>query len=234
MSGLLNISPFGFWQFKRYPLYNNPILLGESLMKEIVLATGNPHKVRELAPMLVSAGYTVRLQTDFFTDEVEEDGLSFVENALKKARFASKRTGLPALADDSGLEVEALNCRPGILSARYAADESGESTDDQNLQKVLDELGDRPHQARTARYSCVVVYVEHALDPMPIIGFGHWYGDILKERRTRYGVGYDPVFWVPSLVKTLSEVSIEVKNKIGHRAKALHQVLETLEHKSKW
>ena len=202
-------------------------------MSVIVLATGNPHKVKELAPLIEGAGFKIKLQTEFFKDEVEEDGLSFVENAIKKARFASKKTGLPAIADDSGLEVDALAGAPGIYSARYANDYLCDTTDEQNLQKVLDELGDLPYKDRTARYSCVVVYVEHAEDPMPIIGFGHWYGEILKERRTTFGVGYDPVFWVPSLVKTLSEVPVEVKNNISHRAKAIKQVLEALEHKSK-
>ena len=202
-------------------------------MSVIVLATGNPHKVKELAPLIEGAGFKIKLQTEFFKDEVEEDGLSFVENAIKKARFASQKTGLPAIADDSGLEVDALAGAPGIYSARYAQDNLCDTTDEQNLQKVLDELGDLPYKDRTARYSCVVVYVEHAEDPMPIIGFGHWYGEILKERRTTFGVGYDPVFWVPSLVKTLSEVPVEVKNNISHRAKAIKQVLEALEHKSK-
>ena len=202
-------------------------------MSLIVLATGNPNKVVEIEPLLNAAGYETKLQTDFFTDEVEEDGLSFVENAIKKARFASAKTGLPAIADDSGLEVDALGGQPGIYSARYASDHTGMTTEQQNLQKVLDELGDLPYKDRTARYSCVVVYVDHADDPMPIIGFGHWYGEILKEPRTDHGIGYDPIFWVPKLVKTLSEVPLEVKNQISHRAKAIHQVLEQLEHKNK-
>jgi len=202
-------------------------------MSLIVLATGNPNKVVEIEPLLTAAGYQTKLQTDFFTDEVEEDGLSFVENAIKKARFASAKTGLPAIADDSGLEVDALGGQPGIYSARYASDHTGITTERENLQKVLDELGDLPYKDRKARYSCVVVYVDHADDPMPIIGFGHWYGEILKEPRTDHGIGYDPIFWVPKLVKTLSEVPLEVKNKISHRAKAIHQVLEQLEHKNK-
>lgn len=201
-------------------------------MNDIVLATGNPHKVKELAPLLKGAGYNVRLQTDYFSEEVEEDGLSFVENAIKKARFASAKTGLPAIADDSGLEVDALGGQPGIYSARYASEDNGETTDEKNVEKLLLELGDLPYKDRTARYSCVVVYVKNADDPMPIIGFGHWYGEILTERRTHFGIGYDPVFWVPKLVKTLSEVPLEVKNKISHRAKAIKQVLETLEHKN--
>ncbi|WEJ62961.1 RdgB/HAM1 family non-canonical purine NTP pyrophosphatase [Thiomicrorhabdus lithotrophica] len=202
-------------------------------MSLIVLATSNPNKVVEIEPLLNAAGYQTKLQTEFFSDEVEEDGLSFVENAIKKARFASAKTGFPAIADDSGLEVDALGGQPGIYSARYANDHTGMTTEQQNLQKVLDELGDLPYEDRTARYSCVVVYVDHADDPMPIIGFGHWYGEILKEPRTDHGIGYDPIFWVPKLVKTLSEVPLEVKNKISHRAKAIHQVLEQLEHKNK-
>ncbi|MEA1989439.1 MAG: RdgB/HAM1 family non-canonical purine NTP pyrophosphatase [Pseudomonadota bacterium] len=202
-------------------------------MSLIVLATGNPNKVVEIQPLLNAAGYQTKLQTDFFSEEVVEDGLSFVENAIKKARFASAKTGLPAIADDSGLEVDALGGQPGIYSARYACDHNGMTTEKQNLQKVLEELGDLPYKDRKARYSCVVVYVDHADDPMPIIGFGHWYGEILKEPRTQHGIGYDPIFWVPKLVKTLSEVPLEVKNKISHRAKAIHQVLEQLEHKNK-
>jgi len=202
-------------------------------MSLIVLATGNHNKVVEIEPLLNAAGYQTKLQTDFFNDEVEEDGLSFVENAIKKARFASAKTGLPAIADDSGLEVDALGGQPGIYSARYACDRTDMPSERQNLEKVLDLLGDLPYKDRTARYSCVVVYVDHADDPMPIIGFGHWYGEILKEPRTDHGIGYDSIFWVPKLVKTLSEVPLEVKNKISHRAKAIHQVLEQLEHKNK-
>ncbi|MBO1923219.1 RdgB/HAM1 family non-canonical purine NTP pyrophosphatase [Thiomicrorhabdus sp. 6S3-12] len=197
----------------------------------IVLATGNPYKVAEIEPLLKQAGFRVKLQTDFFKEEVEEDGLSFVENALKKARFASRMTGLPALADDSGLEVDALGGKPGIYSARYAAganDASAKSSDEENLQKVLADLGQRPYSQRQARYCCVAVYVEHAEDPMPVIGIGQWHGEILMERRTGQGIGYDDIMWIPKLVKTVSEIPFDVKNKISHRAQAVLSVMEQL------
>ncbi|WP_319558331.1 RdgB/HAM1 family non-canonical purine NTP pyrophosphatase [Thiomicrorhabdus sp.] len=194
----------------------------------IVLATGNPDKIAEIAPLLHQAGVEAKPQSDFFTSEVVEDGLSFVENALKKARFASQKTGLPALADDSGIEVEALGGKPGIYSARYAAGENGKTTDKQNLEKLLADLGNRPYTQRRARYSCAVVYVAHAEDPMPLIGYGHWYGEILMERRTGQGIGYDDIMWIPKLVKAVSEIPFDVKNKISHRAQAVQSVLEQL------
>lgn len=201
-------------------------------MSLIVLATGNPHKVKEIQPLLIGAGYDTKLQTDFFNEEVDEDGLSFVENALKKARYASKRTGLPALADDSGLEVDALNGEPGIYSARYAGNNQHKPSDLENIQKILSGLGDLPYSQRTARYSCVAVFVEHENDPMPIIGVGHWYGEILKEPRTSYGIGYDPVFWIPKLVRTASEVSFETKVQLSHRTQAVNKVLQQLKQKN--
>lgn len=197
-------------------------------MNTLVLATGNPFKVVEIEPLLKGSGYELKLQTDFFDDEVEEDGLSFLENAIKKARYASKKTGLPALADDSGLEVDALNGEPGIYSARYANMQTGHKDEAQNVDKVLQNLGDLPYNQRTARYTCVAVYVEHAKDPVPIIGVGHWYGDILKHRRTNYGVGYDSIFWVPKLVKSGSEISLETKLEVSHRSQAIKQIIQQL------
>lgn len=198
-------------------------------MSDIVLATGNQFKVDEIEPMLRQAGYNCKLQTDFFDDEVEEDGLSFLENALKKARFASLKTGLPAIADDSGLEVDALNGEPGIYSARYGSHNNGhKTTEAENVDKVLENLGDLPYNQRTARYTCVSVYVEHANDPVPLIGVGHWEGEILKERRTSFGVGYDPIFWVPRLVRSASEISLETKLQISHRTQAVQTILEQL------
>jgi XTP/dITP diphosphohydrolase len=201
-------------------------------MTDLVLATGNPFKVKEIEPLLNAAGFDIKLQTEFFDDEVEEDGLSFLENAIKKARFASAKTGLPALADDSGLEVDALGGEPGIYSARYACDYSGNTTEAKNLDKVLENLGDLAYNLRTARYTCVAVYVEHANDPVPLVGVGHWHGEILKERRTDYGVGYDPVFWIPKLVKTASEVPLETKIQISHRTQAIKQVISQIKHRT--
>ncbi len=204
-------------------------------MSLLVLATANPHKVDEIKPLLLQGGFDVRLQTEFFAEEVVEDGLSFVENAIKKARFASAKTGLPALADDSGLEVSALQGAPGIYSARYA--HMGSSTDGKpsakaNQDKVLQQLGDLPYQQRQARYSCAAVYVSHADDPMPLIGIGHWYGEILKQPRTGQGIGYDDIMWIPDLVKSVSELPFPIKNRVSHRAQAVNSVLMQLQQQS--
>ncbi|MDG6777293.1 RdgB/HAM1 family non-canonical purine NTP pyrophosphatase [Thiomicrorhabdus sp. zzn3] len=196
------------------------------MMSPIILATANPHKVAELAPLLARAGFACKPQTDFFAEEAVEDGLSFVENAIKKARFASERTGLPALADDSGLEVEALGGLPGIYSARYTG--STENSDERNLSKLLDDMTLLPYPQRKARYSCAVVYVKHAQDPMPLIGVGHWYGEILMKPRTGYGIGYDDVMWIPALLKSVSEIPLEIKNQISHRAQAVQSVVNQL------
>lgn len=201
----------------------------KEFMRPIVLATGNVHKVHDIQPTLHEAGFQVYLQTEFFCEEVEEDGLSFVENALKKARFASQKTGMPALADDSGLEVDVLGGQPGLYSARYALSTVGEKNDEQNLIKLLQDLKNVPASQRQARYCCAMVYVESADDAMPIIGVGTWNGDILSERRTGQGIGYDDVFWVPQFFKTVSEIPDEIKNSVSHRAKALESILTQLQ-----
>lgn len=197
-------------------------------MNSLVLATGNPAKVDEIEPLLRQAGFKVSLQTEYFSEEVNEDGATFVENALKKARFASQKTGLPALADDSGLEVKALSGAPGICSARYSSQLSGRASEAENRAKVLSELGDIPYSQRQARYTCVVVYVESATDPVPVIGVGHWYGEILKAPRTEFGIGYDSIFWIPKLIRTASEISLATKLKISHRTMAIQQVLQQI------
>lgn len=197
------------------------------MMSPIVIATSNPYKISEIKPILSMAGLITKNQTDLFSGDVVEDGLSFVENALKKARFASEKTGLPAIADDSGLEVEVLQGRPGIFSARYSADE-GKSSERDNLQKLLKEMNLLPYPQRKARYSSAVVFVKHAKDPMPLIGIGHWYGEILMKPRTNQGIGYDDVFWVPELLKTVSELPFQVKNQISHRAKAVQSVVRQI------
>lgn len=201
-------------------------------MSLIVLATGNPFKVVEIEPLLTAAGFETKLQTDFFSDEVVEDGLSFFENALKKARFASAKTGLPALADDSGLEIDALNGAPGIYSARYGCDHTGSTTEEKNMLQVLDNLGDLPYSQRKARYTCAAVYVEHADDPVPLMAIAHWYGEILKEPKTASGIGYDPIFWDPKHFRTASQMTLEMKNSISHRAQAVNQVLAQLKQKN--
>ncbi|HIQ40827.1 MAG TPA: RdgB/HAM1 family non-canonical purine NTP pyrophosphatase [Sulfurivirga caldicuralii] len=199
-------------------------------MNPILLATGNPYKIQEIEPVLRQAGFDVFLQKDFFADEAIEDGQTFVENALKKARFACQKTGLPCLAEDSGLEVEALGGRPGVCSARYAGvtGASREEVDAANLRKLLKDMESVPLHARRARYCSVFVYLRSAEDAMPLIGTGILYGEILPEPRTGRGIGYDDVFWVPKYFKTVSEMSDELKNKISHRAQALREVLEKI------
>ncbi len=199
-------------------------------MKTIVLATGNPYKVVEIEALLRPYGFDVKRQTDFFSDEVEEDGLSFVENALKKARYASKKTGLPALADDSGIEVDYLEGQPGIYSARYSEGYLGQPASDAlNNQKLLEALQGVPFKHRRACYYCAMVFVREEHDPTPIIGTGRWCGEILMEPRTSYGVGYDPIMWIPEYIKAASEIPIEIKNQVSHRAQALKGVLTQLQ-----
>lgn len=185
--------------------------------------------MRDIQPTLHEAGFQVFQQTEFFTDEVVEDGLSFVENAIKKARYACEKTGMPCLADDSGLEVDVLGGQPGIYSARYALSTVGEKDDNANLAQLLKDLETVPAAQRQARYCCAMVYMESADDAMPIVGVGVWQGDILTERRTGQGIGYDDVFWVPQYFKTVSEISDEIKNSVSHRARALQSVLSQLQ-----
>ncbi|WP_428086697.1 RdgB/HAM1 family non-canonical purine NTP pyrophosphatase [Candidatus Thioglobus sp.] len=204
-------------------------------MTTLVLATGNPHKVKELKAMLAPYAYELKLQTEFFTEEVEEDGYSFIENALKKARYASKRTGLPALADDSGLEVDALMGAPGIYSARYSEGYLGQhASESLSNQKLLDELQGLPYGKRQACYYCAMVFVRHECDPTPLVGIGQWRGEILMQPKTQYGVGYDPIMWMPSHLKAASEIPMQVKNQVSHRAQALRGVLAQLLQVPQW
>ena len=194
-------------------------------MKKIVLASGNAGKVRELNHML--AGFDVEIvpQTQFKIAEAIEDGLSFVENAIIKARHAAKLTGLPAIADDSGIEVDALNHAPGLYSARY----SGEGANDQkNNDKMLRELTGVPEAKRTARYQCVLVFMRDGNDPMPMIAQGSLEGRILESPRGTGGFGYDPIFWLPDHGCAAAEITLDEKNKISHRAKAMQVLLQQL------
>jgi len=194
-------------------------------MKRIVLASNNPGKLREIQA-LAAGKLELLLQSDFAVPEVEETGLSFVENAILKARHAARHTGLPALADDSGLEVDALHGAPGTRSARYAGPGA---SDTGNLQKLLQDLADIPEHQRRARFQCVVVYMKHAEDATPIICQGTWEGRILTTPRGENGFGYDPVFYVPTHHCSSAELPPAVKNTLSHRGKALRQFFTALD-----
>lgn len=194
-------------------------------MTELVLASNNPGKVREFNELLSNLDLHVRPQAELGVDEAEETGLTFVENAILKARNAAEHTGLGAIADDSGLEVDALKGAPGIYSARFAG--KGAS-DEENLRKLLAEMADVPEQDRRARFQCVLVYMLHAEDPTPLICQGTWEGRILTEPRGDNGFGYDPVFFVPAEEKSAAQLPAEIKNRLSHRGQALRLLLEKL------
>lgn len=190
----------------------------------IVLASGNPGKIREIQSIL--GPYRIVPQSDFDVPDIEETGTTFVENAIIKARNAAKHSGLPAIADDSGIEVDALNGAPGVRSARY----SGPAADDQqNLDKLLQEMISVVDNHRNARFRCVIVYMRHAEDPCPIITEGTWEGTILRQRRGINGFGYDPIFLLPELGCTSAELAPDQKNRLSHRAQALNTLAEQLE-----
>jgi XTP/dITP diphosphohydrolase len=191
----------------------------------IVLATGNPGKVRELQELLADSCYEIRPQSDYATPEAVEDGLGFVENALIKARNASKHTGLPAIADDSGIAVDALNGAPGIYSARYAG---AGASDEQNLQLLLQNMQGVDDDERTARFICLMVYVRHAEDPTPIICQGEWQGTLLRKPRGENGFGYDPIFFVAEQGCSSAELPADEKNRLSHRGKALQCLVKQL------
>lgn len=193
--------------------------------ERILLASNNPGKVRELNQLLSESHIRVIPQADFAVPEVEETGLSFVENAIIKARNAARHGGLPAIADDSGIEVDALNGAPGIYSARYAGPGAG---DEANSRKLLDALREVPEAERGARFQCLMVLLRHAEDPTPLICQGTWEGRILWEPRGENGFGYDPVFYVPSLGCSAAELDAATKNQLSHRGQALRQMLQAL------
>lgn len=194
-------------------------------MQKIVLASNNKGKVREFGQMLSTLDMEVVPQATFNIEDADETGLTFVENAIIKARHASAIAGLPAIADDSGLEVDALNGAPGIYSARY----SGEgATDEKNLLKLLDALKDVPEEKRTARFQCLLVYMRHAEDPTPLICQGTWNGRIITEPQGENGFGYDPIFYVPEYNCTSAQLKPEQKNKLSHRGIALAALVKKL------
>ncbi|MAA71429.1 MAG: non-canonical purine NTP pyrophosphatase, RdgB/HAM1 family [Bermanella sp.] len=194
--------------------------------QSIVLASGNKGKLAELQNAL--DGFDVELipQHEFDVQDADETGLSFIENAILKARHASLATGLPALADDSGLEVDALDGAPGIYSARYSImdGEAGPSSDEKNNMKLLNALKDVQIENRSARFHCVLAYVRHAKDPNPLICQGTWEGVIKSELDGEGGFGYDPLFFIEALNCTSAQLSKEEKNKISHRGQAIEQL----------
>ncbi|UTJ48144.1 XTP/dITP diphosphatase [Atlantibacter subterranea] len=196
-------------------------------MQKVVLATGNAGKVRELASLLRDFGLDIVAQTDLDVESAEETGLTFIENAILKARHAAAITGLPAIADDSGLAVDALGGAPGIYSARYAG---VDASDRQNLEKLLVALNDVPDGQRQAQFHCVLVYLRHADDPTPLVFHGVWPGEITRAPAGEGGFGYDPIFYLPSEGKTAAELTREEKNAISHRGQALKQLLEAMRH----
>jgi len=194
-------------------------------VKTIVLASSNPGKLREFAQILSEFHLEVVPQSQFNVPDVPETGLSFVENALIKARNAAQYTSLPAMSDDSGIEIDALNGAPGIYSARFAG---AEATDDDNNALLLEKLKGVPNEQRTARYHCVIVYMQHANDPMPLICQGTWEGRILHEPRGQNGFGYDPFFYVPTHHCAAAQLPSEVKNQLSHRGQALRALQTAL------
>lgn len=194
-------------------------------MQRIVLASNNKGKVREIGQLLADKNLEVVPQSEFNIPDADETGLSFVENAILKARHAAKLSGLPAIADDSGLEVDALNGAPGIYSARYAGNGA---TDAENNQKMLAELADTADEMRSARFQCLMVFMRHAEDPTPIICQGTWEGRILRQPQGENGFGYDPLFLVPEKNCSSAELPADVKNAMSHRGKALQALLKKI------
>lgn len=193
------------------------------MTKNIILASGNPGKLREFRQMLEPAGYIITPQSEYRVHEADEPYFTFVENALTKARHVSRLTGQPALADDSGLCVDVLGGKPGVLSARYAGEPK---SDERNNAKLIADLA--PFADRKANYYCVLVYVRSADDPQPVIAEGRWFGKVVDRPRGENGFGYDPYFWIPEFGKTAAELSPGEKNRFSHRGRALRELLEKL------
>ena len=194
-------------------------------MSKVVLATGNPGKVREMSALLAEFGLEVLPQSNFNIVEADETGTTFIENAIIKAKHAAALTGLPAIADDSGLAVDALQGVPGIYSARYAG---VDASDRDNLLKLLDALKDVPAAQRTARFHCVLVYMTHAEDPTPLVCHGSWDGMITEQPSGEDGFGYDPIFFVESEGCTSAELTKQRKSELSHRGQALTKLLAAM------
>lgn len=193
--------------------------------QKIVLASNNSGKAKEINALLEDTCFSVIAQSKLNVKEAEETGLTFIENALIKARNAAHHTKLPAIADDSGLEVPALYGAPGIYSARYAG---VGASDEDNLKKLIEDIKPLSEEKRQARFVCVMVYLKHAEDPTPIIAQGFWNGVVIIKPRGENGFGYDPMFYVPTHDCVSAELSPEIKNKLSHRGQALKQLLKQL------
>lgn len=191
-------------------------------MKTVVLASGNSGKLRELTRLCGPLNFDLRLQSEFNVQEADETGTTFVENALIKARHATTLTGHAAIADDSGLVVPSLDGLPGVRSARFAGDNASDSDNNALLLERIQGL------SREAYFVCVLVFMDHALDPTPQIATGRWFGEIIDEPKGEHGFGYDPLFYVRELDCTSAELEIEKKNEISHRSKAARQLLSLL------
>lgn len=192
-------------------------------IEKIVLASGNHGKVREINKLFANTGIEIVPQSEFNVPDIPETGTTFVENAIIKARHAAQYTGLPAISDDSGIEVDALDSRPGVFSARYAGDNA---SDTGNNNKMLEELNGVPEAKRTARYQCLIVFMRSHTDPVPIITQGSWEGRILEAPEGDGGFGYDPIFYIPSQKCSGGNLPLEIKNTMSHRAIALMAMLK--------
>ena len=192
---------------------------------KVVLASSNAGKLKEFMQLLAGVGMDVHPQSEFNVPDADETGLTFVENAILKARNAAELTGLPAIADDSGIEVDALQGQPGIYSARYAGVGAGAAACNE---KLLSALQGKPEAERTARFRCCIVMLQHAADPSPIIAEGRWEGRILEELTGTEGFGYDPLFYVPTHKMSAAQMDSVEKNRISHRGQALQGLLERL------
>ena len=193
--------------------------------QEIVLATNNPGKVKEVNELLADTDFHILPQSEFDVVEVEESGLTFVENAILKARNAARYTNHPVIADDSGIEVIALKGRPGIYSARYAG---AGASDQDNLNKLIEDIRPLKEADRKARFVCVMVFLKHAEDPTPIISQGIWEGIVITETAGQNGFGYDPMFYVPTHDCTSAELAPDIKNQLSHRGQALNLLIEQI------
>ena len=194
-------------------------------LKKIVLATNNVGKLRELRASLIDSDLEFRSQAEYDVPEAKETGVTFIENALIKARNASRHSGLPSISDDSGLEVDCLNGAPGVHSSRFAGENA---TDSDNLDKLLDAVAGFPLEKRTARFHCVMAYLRSEADPAPLISTGIWEGHIGMERRGHYGFGYDPVFIVANMEQTSAELEVMEKNLLSHRGQAIRKLVDQL------